>query len=219
MDNRGSGEGDDGVLTRALDEMRSTRQPFPYLKIWEMLRKSPKWAKVPAMGSGGRRRIRRGGGSGGGGPSKRSKTSSSTRDPDTPSSDARYVSLGDHVNLVDEDEDEEEEEEQQHDMPRPPGRRSAKGGKGESSSAAGGGLKDDFEEMNRRLQDIRDLGQRRLETMQQRVVENKRFVELQEARQREKDIEFLSKPIEDLEGDALRLAMLHRQQILKKYDL
>ena len=104
------------MLARALDEMRETRGPFPYLRIWEMLRHSPKWADVPPMGSGSGRKIRRGRGSGGGGPSKRSKTTSTSRDPDTPTSDARFVSLDDPVDL-------EDEEEEEFDIPRPPGRR------------------------------------------------------------------------------------------------
>ncbi|KAM0033418.1 hypothetical protein Hdeb2414_s0016g00485951 [Helianthus debilis subsp. tardiflorus] len=80
-------------------------------------------------------------------------------------------------------------------------------------------LKDDFEEMNRRLQDIRDLGHKRWEIMKDRVVETKKFNELQEARQMEKDIEFLSKPIDHLQGDALILAQMRRQKIREKYGL
>ncbi|MFS7987817.1 hypothetical protein Hanom_Chr11g01027331 [Helianthus anomalus] len=118
--------------------------------------------------------------------SKRSKTSSSV-DPDTPTSDALNVDL----NIIfDGDEDLE--------LERPPGRRSAKnkGKKTESSYSNPEILKQDFEEMNRRLQDIRDLGHRRLQTMEERNVENKKFVVIQESRQMEKDIEFLSKPVD-----------------------
>ncbi|MFS7983739.1 hypothetical protein Hanom_Chr11g00978041 [Helianthus anomalus] len=59
-------------------------------------------------------------------------------------------------------------------------------------------LKEDFEEMNRRLQDIRDLGHQRLETMKERVDETKKFNDMQEVRQMEKDIEFFSKSIDHL---------------------
>ncbi|KAJ0636055.1 hypothetical protein HanOQP8_Chr17g0657611 [Helianthus annuus] len=52
-----------------------------------------------------------------------------------------------------------------------------------------------------------------------RVVETKKFNELQEARQMEKDIEFLSKPIDHLQGDALILAQMRRQKIREKYGL
>ncbi|MFS7900151.1 hypothetical protein Hanom_Chr00s097895g01802191 [Helianthus anomalus] len=48
--------------------------------------------------------------------------------------------------------------------------------------------------MNRRLQDIRDLGHKCWETIKEPVAENKNFNEMQVARQTEKDIEFLSKP-------------------------
>uniref|UniRef100_A0A251UXK3 Uncharacterized protein n=1 Tax=Helianthus annuus TaxID=4232 RepID=A0A251UXK3_HELAN len=80
-------------------------------------------------------------------------------------------------------------------------------------------LKDDFEEMNRRLQDIRDLGHQRYEIMKERMAETKKFNEMQEARQMEKDIEFLSKPIDHLQGDALILAQMRRQKIKEKYGL
>ncbi|MFS7987133.1 hypothetical protein Hanom_Chr11g01018831 [Helianthus anomalus] len=73
--------------------------------------------------------------------------------------------------------------------------------------------------MNRRLQDIRDLGHKRWEIMKDRVVETKKFNELQEARQMEKDIEFLSKPIDHLQGDALILAQMRRQKIREKYGI
>ncbi|KAF5791282.1 hypothetical protein HanXRQr2_Chr09g0392841 [Helianthus annuus] len=73
--------------------------------------------------------------------------------------------------------------------------------------------------MNRRLQDIRDLDHKRWETMKERVAENKKFNEMQAARQTEKDIEFLSKPIDHLQGDALILAQMHRQKLREKYGL
>ncbi|KAJ0570317.1 hypothetical protein HanHA300_Chr05g0176701 [Helianthus annuus] len=57
------------------------------------------------------------------------------------------------------------------------------------------------------------------EIMKDRVVETKKFNELQEARQMEKDIEFLSKPIDHLQGDALILAQMRRQKIREKYGL
>ncbi|KAJ0614037.1 hypothetical protein HanIR_Chr02g0058031 [Helianthus annuus] len=73
--------------------------------------------------------------------------------------------------------------------------------------------------MNRRLQDIRDLGHKRWETMKERVGENKKFNEIQAARQTEKDIEFSSKPIDHLQDDALIVAQMHRQKLRKKYAL
>ena len=91
--------------------------------------------------------------------SKRSKTSSSI-DPDTPTSDARNVDLN---IILDDDEDLE--------LERPPGRRSGKRGKKTETSSANFEIKENFEEMNRRLQDIRDIGHRRLETMQERNAE------------------------------------------------
>ncbi|MFS7905825.1 hypothetical protein Hanom_Chr01g00052221 [Helianthus anomalus] len=55
--------------------------------------------------------------------------------------------------------------------------------------------------------------------MRERVAETKKFNEMQEARQMEKDIEFLSKPIDHLQGDALILAQMRRQKIKEKYGL
>ncbi|KAF5772710.1 hypothetical protein HanXRQr2_Chr13g0580421 [Helianthus annuus] len=137
---------------------------------------------------------------------KRSKTSSSV-DPSTPTSDARNVDLNEAV-----------DEGIQEELVRPTGRRKGTGKKTvESSSDLE--LKDDFEEMNRRLQDIRDLGHQRYEIMKERVAETKKFNEMQEARQMEKDIEFLSKPIDHLQGDALILAQMRRQKIKEKYGL
>ncbi|MFS7968931.1 hypothetical protein Hanom_Chr09g00803241 [Helianthus anomalus] len=72
-------------------------------------------------------------------------------------------------------------------------------------------MKEDFEEMNRRLQDIQDLGHMRLEKLQERNVVNKKFVVIQETRQMERDIECLSKPMEHLQGDALILTQMLRQ--------
>ncbi|XP_035845764.1 glutathione S-transferase T3-like [Helianthus annuus] len=83
-DNRPSGEGDVGVLTKSLEEFERTKGPFTYYKCWELLRKSPKWAVVNPMTSSSRRRA------------KRSKTSSSV-DPSTPTSDARNVDLNEAV--------------------------------------------------------------------------------------------------------------------------
>ncbi|KAJ0450548.1 hypothetical protein HanHA300_Chr15g0557541 [Helianthus annuus] len=143
---------------------------------------------------------------------KRSKTISSV-DLEIPTFDARNVDLNNPININKDDEDEEVE------LPRLPGRRSGKNGGRAESSSAGVGMKQDFEEMNRRLQDIRDLGHWRLETMQERKAENKKFVVLQEARQMEKDIEFMSKPINHLQGEALLLAQMCRQQICDKYEL
>ncbi|KAJ0947175.1 hypothetical protein HanRHA438_Chr01g0012251 [Helianthus annuus] len=141
--------------------------------------------------------------------SKWSKTSSSV-DPDTPTSDARNVDL----NIIVDDEEEFE-------LERPSGRRSAnnKGKKAESSSSNQDILHQDFEEMNRRLQDIRDLGHRRLQSIEERNAENKKFVAIQESRQMEKDIEFLSKSIDHLTGDALIIAQMRREQIRQKYGL
>ncbi|KAJ0462977.1 hypothetical protein HanHA300_Chr14g0510091 [Helianthus annuus] len=141
---------------------------------------------------------------------KRSKTSSSV-DPETPTSDTRNMDLNE---VVDVDEELEEE------LTRPPGRRKDKRtGKKTVESSSDLELKEDFEEMNRRLQDIRDLGHQRCEIMKERVAETKKFNETQEARQMEKDIEFLSKPIDHLQGDALILAQMHRQKIREKYRL
>ena len=195
-DNRPSGEGDVGVLTKSLEEFKRTKCPFTYYKCWELLRKSPKWAVVNPMTSSSRRRA------------KRSKTSSSV-DPSTPTSDARNVDLNEAVDV---------DEGIQEELVRPTGRRKGTGKKTvESSSDLE--LKEDFEEMNRRLQDIRDLGHQRYEIMKERVAETKKFNEMQEARQMEKDIEFLSKPIDHLQGDALILAQMRRQKIKEKYGL
>ncbi|MFS8034652.1 putative No apical meristem-associated domain-containing protein [Helianthus anomalus] len=181
------------IIARAFDR---TKSPFTYYKCWELLRKSPKWALVNPMTSSSRRRA------------KRSKTSSSA-DPSTPTSDARNVDLNETLDV---------DEQIQEELARPTGRRKGTGKKTvESSSDLD--LKDDFEEMNRRLQDIRDLGHKRWEIMKDRVVETKKFNELQEARQMEKDIEFLSKPIDHLQGDALILAQMRRQKIREKYGL
>ncbi|XP_021975343.1 uncharacterized protein LOC110870470 [Helianthus annuus] len=160
-DNRPSGEGDVGVLTRAMEEYERTKNDFPYYKCWELLRKSPKWASVVTMTSSSRCQA------------KRSKTSSFV-DPETPTSDARNVNL----NVVVDVEEQFEEE-----LARPPGVKKDKRTKKklvESSSDLE--LKEDFEEMNRRhLQDIRDLGHQRLETMKERVAETKKFNEMQAA--------------------------------------
>ncbi|KAJ0734470.1 putative No apical meristem-associated domain-containing protein [Helianthus annuus] len=195
-DTRPSGESDIGVLTRTLEEFERTKCPFTYYKCWELLRKSPKWAVVNPMTSSSRRRA------------KRSKTSSSV-DPSTPTSDARNVDLNEAVDV---------DEGIQEELIRPTGRRKGTGKKTvESSSDLE--LKEDFEEMNRHIQDIRDLGHQCYEIMKERVVETKKFNEMQEARQMEKDIEFLSKPIDHLQGDALILAQMRRQKIREKYGL
>ncbi|XP_021985857.1 uncharacterized protein LOC110882065 [Helianthus annuus] len=196
--NRPSGEGDVGVLTRAMDEYEKTKGVFTYYKCWELLRKSPKWASIPTMTSSSRRKA------------KRSKMSSSV-DPETPTSDARTVDL----NVVVDDDEEVEE------LARSPGRRKDKrtGKKPVESSSDNLELNKDFEEMNRRLQDIRDLGRKRWETMKERVAENKKFNEMQAARQTEKDIEFLSKLIDHLQGDALTVAQMYRQKLRKQYGL
>ncbi|XP_035845836.1 uncharacterized protein LOC110943452 [Helianthus annuus] len=101
-DNRESGQNDANVITKALEEYNATKGIFTYLRCWEPLRGSPKWANVPTMTSSVRRK------------SKRSKTSSSV-DPDTPTSDARNVDL----NIIVDDEENLE-------LERPSGRRSAK---------------------------------------------------------------------------------------------
>ncbi|XP_022037396.1 uncharacterized protein LOC110940140 [Helianthus annuus] len=141
---------------------------------------------------------------------RRSKMSSSV-DPETPTSDGRDVDL----NVVVDDDEEVEE------LARPAGRRKAKrtGKKPVESSSDNLELMEDFEKMNRRLQDIRDLGHKRWETMKERVTENKKFNKMQAARQTEKDIEFLSKPIDHLQGDALIVAQMHRQKLREKYGL
>ncbi|KAM0026077.1 putative glutathione transferase [Helianthus debilis subsp. tardiflorus] len=197
-DTRPSGESDVGVLTRTLEEFERTKCPFTYYKCWDLLRKSPKWALVNPMTSSSRRRA------------KRSKTSSSV-DPSTPTSDARNVDLNEVVDV---------DEELQEELTRPPCRRKDKRtGKKTVESSSDLELKEDFEEMNRRLQDIRDLGHQCYEIMKERVAETKKFNELQEARQMEKNIEFLSKPIDHLQGDALILAQMRRQKIREKYGL
>ncbi|KAJ0530817.1 putative glutathione transferase [Helianthus annuus] len=146
-DNRPSGEGDVGVLTKSLEEYEKMKCPFPYYKCWDLLRKSPKWALVGTMTSSSRRRA------------KRSKTSSSV-DPETPISDARNVDLNE---VVDVDEELEEE------FTRPPGRRKDKRTRKKKTveSSSDLELKEDFEEMNRRFQDIRDLGHKRWEVMKE----------------------------------------------------
>ncbi|MFS7993969.1 putative No apical meristem-associated domain-containing protein [Helianthus anomalus] len=197
-DTRLSGESDVGVLTRTLEEFERTNCPFTYYKCWDLLRKSPKWALVNRMTSSSRRRA------------KRSKTSSSV-DPSTPTSDADNVDLNEVVDV---------DEELQEELTRPPGRRKDKRtGKKTVESSSDLELKEDFEEMNHRLQDIRDLGHQRYEIMKERVAETKKFNEMQEARQMEKDIKFLSKPIDHLQGDALILAQMRRQKIREKYGL
>ncbi|MFS7900150.1 putative No apical meristem-associated domain-containing protein [Helianthus anomalus] len=102
-DNRPSGEGGVGVLTKAMEEYEKTKGVFTYYKCWDLLRKSPKWAGVPTMTSSSGRKA------------KRSKTSSSV-DPETPTFDARNVDLN---VVVDVDEEVEE-------LARPPGRRKDK---------------------------------------------------------------------------------------------
>ncbi|KAJ0442894.1 putative glutathione transferase [Helianthus annuus] len=101
-DNRKSDQNHANVITRALEEYNATKGSFTYLRCWELLRGSPKWSDVPTMTSSVRRK------------SKRSKTSSSV-DPDTPTSDARNVDL----NIILDDEEDLKSE-------LPPGRRSAK---------------------------------------------------------------------------------------------
>ncbi|KAJ0524964.1 putative No apical meristem-associated domain-containing protein [Helianthus annuus] len=181
-----------------MDEYEKTRGVFTYYRCWELLTKSPKWASVPTMTSSSRRKA------------KQSKTSSSV-DPGTPTSDARTVDL----NVVVDDEKEVEE------LARTPGRRKDKrtGKKPVESSSDNLELKEDFKEINRHLQDIRDLGHKRWEIMKERVAENKKFNKMQAARQLEKDIEFLSKPIDHLQGDALILVQMHRHKLREKYGL
>ncbi|MFS7949587.1 putative cytochrome b5-like heme/steroid binding domain-containing protein [Helianthus anomalus] len=81
----------------------------------------------------------------------------------------------------------------------------------ESSSVASN-LTNAFSEMNRRLQDIYDLGAQRIE-------ENREVTEIMRDRQWAQDFEFYSKPHDHLTGKALKMAIQQKERIEKKYNL
>ncbi|MFS7990922.1 putative No apical meristem-associated domain-containing protein [Helianthus anomalus] len=161
---------------------------FPYMKCWQILRHSPKWAVVstPSGHSGNTR------------PSKRSKTNESG-EPETPTSDARNIGLNEDI-----PDDEPVEE-----LPRPPGRKSRAKKPESSSMSMGTDMSNAFSEINKRLQDILELGNKRLE-------ENREVTEIMRDRQWAHDFEFYSKPHDHLTGKALKMALAQKERIEKK---
>ncbi|XP_021995553.1 uncharacterized protein LOC110892710 [Helianthus annuus] len=165
-----SGSSDEDITQEALVEYTEANGHFPYMKCWQILRHSPKWAIVstPSGRSGNAR------------PSKRSKTNKSG-EPETPTSDARNTGLNEDI-----PDDEPVEE-----LPRPSGRKS-RAKKAESSSMSmGTDMSNAFSEINKRLQDIHELGNKRLE-------ENREVTEIMRDRQWAHDFEFYSKPHDHL---------------------
>ncbi|XP_021992560.1 uncharacterized protein LOC110889324 [Helianthus annuus] len=98
-----SGSKDEDITQVALVEYTNANGHFPYLRCWQILRNSPKWANIstPSDSSENKR------------PSKRSKTNESG-EPETPTSDARNTDLNEDI----------PEEEPVEELPRPAGRRS-----------------------------------------------------------------------------------------------
>ena len=106
----------------ALEEYNQTYGNFPYVKCWRVLKDCTKWHTVrPTVGtSSSRAKNTR--------PSKKSRTSDSV-DPETPTSDARYVDLNSP-----EENPYFAGEEGAEELPRPAGRRAARAARTESSS-------------------------------------------------------------------------------------
>ncbi|XP_021999628.2 uncharacterized protein LOC110896888 [Helianthus annuus] len=186
-----SGSSDEDITQEALVEYMEANGHFPYMKCWQILRHSPKWAIVstPSGHSGNTR------------PSKRSKTNESG-EPETPTSDARNTGLNEDI-----PDDEPVEE-----LPRPPGRKSRAKKPESSSMSMGTDMSNAFSEINKRLQDIHELGNKRLE-------ENREVTEIMRDRQWAHDFEFYSKPHDHLTGKALNMALAQKERIEKKYNL
>ncbi|KAJ0448338.1 putative No apical meristem-associated domain-containing protein [Helianthus annuus] len=186
-----SGSSDEDITQEALVEYTQANGHFPYMKCWQILRHSPKWAVVstPSGRSGNTR------------PSKRSKTKESG-EPETPTSDARNIGLNEDI-----PDDEPVEE-----LPRPPGRKSRAKKPESSSMSMGTDMSNAFSEINKRLQDIHELGNKRLE-------ENREVTEIMRDRQWAHDFEFYSKPHDHLTGKALKMALAQKERIEKKYNL
>ncbi|KAJ0434549.1 putative glutathione transferase [Helianthus annuus] len=186
-----SGSSDEDITQEALVEYTEANGHFPYMKCWQILRHSPKWAIVstPSGRSGNTR------------PSKRSKTNESG-EPETPTSDARNTGLNEDI-----PDDEPVEE-----LPRPPGRKSRAKKPESSSMSMGTDMSNAFSEINKRLQDIHELGNKRLE-------ENREVTEIMRDRQWAHDFEFYSKPHDHLTGKALKMALAQKERIEKKYNL
>ncbi|MFS8013165.1 putative No apical meristem-associated domain-containing protein [Helianthus anomalus] len=182
---------DEDITQEALVEYTQANGHFPYMKCWQILRHSPKWAIVstPSGRSGNTR------------PSKRSKTNESG-EPETPTSDARNTDLNEDI-----PDDEPVEE-----LPRPPGRKSRAKKPESSSMSMGTDMSNAFSEINKRLQDIHELGNKRLE-------ENREVTEIMRERQWAHDFEFYSKPHDHLTGKALKMALAQKERIEKKYNL
>ncbi|XP_022015367.1 glutathione S-transferase T3-like [Helianthus annuus] len=186
-----SGSSDEDITQEALVEYTNANGHFPYMKCWQILRHSPKWAVVttPSGRSGNTR------------PSKRSKTNESG-EPETPTSDARNIGLNEDI-----PDDEPVEE-----LPRPPGRKSRAKKPESSSMSMGTNMSHAFSEINKRLQDIHELGNKRLE-------ENEKVTEIMRDRQWAHDFDFYSKPHDHLTGKALKMALAQKERIEKKYNL
>ncbi|XP_022035265.1 glutathione S-transferase T3-like [Helianthus annuus] len=186
-----SGSSDEDITQEALVEYTNANGHFPYMKCWQILGHSPKWAVVstPSGRSGNTR------------PSKRSKTNESG-EPETPTSDARNIGLNEEI-----PDDEPVEE-----LPRPPGRKSRAKKPESSSMSMGTDMSHAFSEINKRLQDIHELGNKRLE-------ENEKVTEIMRDRQWAHDFDFYSKPHDHLTGKALKMALAQKERIEKKYNL
>ncbi|XP_022024419.1 uncharacterized protein LOC110924736 [Helianthus annuus] len=186
-----SGSSDEDITQEALVEYTEANGHFPYMKCWQILCHSPKWAIVstPSGRSGNTQ------------PSKRSKTNESG-EPETPTSDARNTGLNEDI-----PDDEPVEE-----LPRPPGRKSRAKKPESSSMSMGTDMSNAFSEINKRLQDIHELGNKRLE-------ENREVTEIMRDRQWAHDFEFYSKPHDHLTGKALKMALAQKERIEKKYNL
>ncbi|KAJ0641687.1 putative glutathione transferase [Helianthus annuus] len=186
-----SGSSDEDITQQALVEYTEANGHFPYMRCWQILRHSPKWAIVstPSGRSGNTR------------PSKRSKTNESG-EPETPTSDARNTDLNEDI-----PDDEPVEE-----LPRPPGRKSRAKKPESLSMSMGTDMSNAFSEINKRLQDIHELGNKRLE-------ENREVTEIMRDRQWAHDFEFYSKPHDHLTGKALKIALAQKERIEKKYNL
>ncbi|XP_021985354.1 uncharacterized protein LOC110881385 [Helianthus annuus] len=186
-----SGSSDEDITQEALVEYTEANGHFPYMRCWQILRHSPKWATVstPSGRSGNTR------------PSKRSKTNESG-EPETPTSDARNTDLNEDI-----PDDEPVEE-----LPRPSGRKSRAKKPESSSMSMGTDMSNAFSEINKRLRDIHELGNKRLE-------ENREVTKIMRDRQWAHDFEFYSKPHDHLTGKALKMAVAQKERIEKKYNL
>ncbi|XP_021978654.1 glutathione S-transferase T3-like [Helianthus annuus] len=202
---RQSGSDDAMLQANAQNEFRAEhRKAFPYLAIWQVLRKSSKFHIVIAFDPFKTR----------GQPSaKRSKTSSSN-DNQSQGSDARcQINLND----IEEDLEEPHEEDNAFEPPqRPVGRDRAKKAAQPSSSGVRIDYTETFEKVTNKLDGLLQTSQQRLNLKKEH---GDRKLKPKESRQKALDLQILTTDTTNLSGVELALAEQMKQEIREKYNL